>query len=223
MFGISLEDDIAGWIFAGLIIAVALFRIYNYFTNRTKPYHKYIRVLNKRERLASMKNDAEELRQIKLEKLWASKVAHDKIFSYVSVNVLTTSQPELDAKRYSILAGITASELMLPNVHELNHRYGAHSFLREIVMECRNAIIESQYNGKYFLPESILPYPKTYLLFALHSLISKSKIEIDTQDYKLLQSTLSGRVINIDSSLLPTEQKENKRVGDEFLNKVNHL
>ncbi|MDO7849583.1 hypothetical protein Q5H92_24690 [Hymenobacter sp. M29] len=212
--------DNAGYLFwGGLLVLVIISGVLRYVKNRRSPYHTQLRDRKRRLIEAEEKGDYRSLQQILLECKWLEMHERDARFSY-SYRHIDATHREIEANSRTIYASIDAEKMVLPNasnVAKLN-KYECHSFFNELVFDYRKALANSSYNGNFFFPEKILPYPKQYLLFALDKLIA---VESGKDDYATLREYLVKNCIGMLPMFLPVDRELNKKAGEQYLAAIN--
>ena len=222
-------------IFVGFIFLV-LRAFYLRISYKFKPYSKKVVELNKRRNLANNTGNYKDLQQVALEQLWLDCHKFGRINNIPSDYPNPKSQYELEDAAYVELSKtIQVSDFILPNVHNVYTIPFAYDFLDDILHRTEDVRSKSSYSDTYYFPESILPYPKEYLRFALDNLFeryykSESKnditfkffVEKKIDNLRYFDELLNTRAINVSSDLLSTEKISNEQYGDRVRGKVGH-
>jgi hypothetical protein len=200
---------------AGLVVVLGANWLVRYVKNRRSPYHTQFRDRRRRLIRAEQAGDYRELQQILLECKWVEIPKSDAVFSH-AFGRMNYTQQELEADRSTIYAGTSAECLQLPNADNLAsfNKYKLCSFFNELVLDYRKALAASEYNGNFFFPERILPYPKVYLLFVLDHLIA---VDYGKDDYVTLREYLTENCIGLHPKFLPVDREQNKQAGEAYL------
>lgn len=204
-----------GYAFLALIVYSIAYSIYKYYKDSHQPYHKYVKHLKKRERIAINNFDASELKQLAVEKMWLENVERNYMMDFGMSNLLDLTQQKLDAAKHRVLAQIPTDKLMPPSAHNYSSKdYRQDRFLKDIISKCLDAVVDSPYANTPFLPESILPFPKAYVLFAIDKCLSNHPSDNEKVVYNAAYNMVFRRAINVKPELLPVEREENRRVGN---------
>lgn len=218
------SDNVLGSVFIVLFFFMAYYVFKKYMKGRSLPYYICIKLLVKKEKYANNFSNEEALKEVNLEKLWVSYIEGDYVNRYIRENGLRLYQmshqlfsQDIKSQKYFIMSEVEADELQLPNSHNLKEKPKAYNFFVSIVDKCQESIMASKYCECYFIPKIVIPFPKSYLLFAVDYLLSKNLHAEEKHNYGLTKKILIERLIDISPDLLPVDFKENVRFGNEML------
>lgn len=179
-----------------------------------------MRIIKNRKKYALKINDIDEIKQVNLENLWIAHIRLYYIDKYVASKWPNITESAIKTRMQSILAKIPVNDLQLPSVHDPLEKPKIYDFFALISNKCQNEIIASKYYKNDFIPENIIPFPKSYILFALDTLLNKESYKALIDDYNVTKVILLKKVININPELLPTDFEENRRVGNRFISSI---
>jgi hypothetical protein len=224
--GIAYLIEGIGFLIVGYFIFAILRGIYFRISYLFKPYNRKVNELKRRKKVAIKSGSYKELQQVALEERWLDCHRLGRINQVVD-NVAKTEVE--DAAYVKLSATITKDDFVLPNVHNVASISFAFDFLDDILDRAEIAREASAYADTFYFPESVLPYPKDYLCFALSYHLDKYREAEEKNDsvfefliknrignLRYFNKLLNVRAIDVSADLLSTEGTANKAYGDRF-------
>ena len=194
--------------------------IYLGISFRFKPYNQKVNELGRRKKKAVKEGSYKDLQQVNLEELWLSLYKNAELNRISYFDSLSLKQHEIDSKVYNELSKrLKADDFLLPNVHNVEEKSINYEFLDDLLHRTEDARAKSDYEETFYFPESVLPFPKEYLLFALTYLteycdkkkekndsLFKHLLEKDIRNLRYFDRLLNLRCVNISAELLSIEE-----------------
>jgi hypothetical protein len=155
LLGNPIQHIVAGLVAAG---------VYNVIKAYYASHSVYKRSLKMRRELAEKSDDSAALQQLSLEEKWLDAVESIYKSKNFSVTSLNQRQSDIDLELAKIYRTIPAGEMRLPSVdNQPANKHAVETFLWSIIYEAEDSVCS---------PNAVLPYPTSYLVYALNYVLA---------------------------------------------------
>lgn len=185
--------------------------LFSFFKKEKTPLQQLIDFLNLRLKEAAFNNDWEKRQEIALNLLWLDCIKNEEailkeIFGQFYLKGLANNISNLNVEDFTFPEELDPNNLI-------------HLKFSEKVIQNFGAVLENagKWKNCLYKPDSILPYPKYYIIFNIEFILSEGKIsEKMKQHLKASLTFLDSYFIEINPRELPTNQTDNIKVGTSY-------